>query len=504
VTVLLAAMPAQAAALAPRSRLDGPVAGQYIYDTTGLLTATELRELEASAAQVRQAGAAIVVYLRAQHATYDQTEQDAADLMNRWDVETHPGARDGVVIYLNMQPGNLRHGQVALYAGQTLYNRKLPQAELQRIYSDVMLSLLRNELTASAIAAGLAAITHDLRYGPPPPSALQRVAVWLGRVPFNLLALIFIAWVLLLVRRIPARPAVLTTERLQADPPGDLPPALVGALVTGRIHDAQLEATILDFAHRGLLAIEPVGADKVHVRLLGTRADLSGLSRYEAAIWNALEGAADGDRIITSDQLARVHSLWAPAGSALRSELLQRGWFDPHAGNRRRPLYIAGTAGMTGAVIGIVIAILAAEGWAVFGVVGLLSLGIYACVRGYRIPTTSTEGERAALPWRTYLISLRAGLPLTATDAQLDIALPYAVAMGAAGAITSRHVAATGQGYSPSWFSSRHDEPDSVLHYYPYWVAFHSAMYPSNSSGGAGGFAGGGAAAGGGGAGGGF
>lgn len=41
--------------------------------------------------------------------------------------------------------------------------------------------------------------------------------------------------------------------------PGDLPPAVAGALVKGRIADTQLEATIRGFARRGLLVIEPSG-----------------------------------------------------------------------------------------------------------------------------------------------------------------------------------------------------------------------------------------------------
>jgi uncharacterized membrane protein YgcG len=99
------------------SRSSGPTPGKYIYDTTGLLSSAEVSELETHAAAVHQAGAAVIVYLQVRSASQDQTQQDAAALMNAWDVETAPGRHDGVVMYFNLNPGNLRHGQVAIYAG---------------------------------------------------------------------------------------------------------------------------------------------------------------------------------------------------------------------------------------------------------------------------------------------------------------------------------------------------------------------------------------------------
>jgi uncharacterized membrane protein YgcG len=486
---------------------DSPTPGHAIYDTTGLLTASEVRDLETHAAAVRQAGAAVVVYLRKASESQQETQQDAADLMQRWDVETKHNAYDGVVIFLNLEPGNLRHGQLALYVGAHLLHGKLPQYEVQRIYSDVMLGPLESERTAQGIGDGLDAIAHDLHFGPPAPPLTvqaQRVATWIGRVPFNLLALLFALWVFLLARRAPRRTAVALPESLHADPPGDLPPALAGALAAGHLHEDQLEATILDFAHRGLLVIEPVGKDKVHARLMGTP---TGLTRYEAAVWKALERAADEDHIVTADQLAQVRTTWAPATTALRSELLRRGWYDAHAGERRKPLYIAGSLGILVAVLGLILAIVAGEGWALLGMAVFAVASIVAFVRAARVPDTTAEGERAALLWREYQRSLRAGLPLGASDDQLDVALPYAVAMGVCGAVNSRLVSASATGYSPSWFTPHQDEPNA--HFYPYWMAFHSCMYPrvSGTGGGygdGGGVSAGGAAAGGGGAGGGF
>lgn len=107
-----------------------PVAGKHIYDCTGLLTGAEIENLNAHALAVEQAGAPTVVYLQARDATRDETEQDAIDLMNRWDVQSQSGAHDGFVMFLNLKPSDLRHGQVFLYAGQQHANGSLPPDEL--------------------------------------------------------------------------------------------------------------------------------------------------------------------------------------------------------------------------------------------------------------------------------------------------------------------------------------------------------------------------------------
>src|SRR5260221_636968 len=84
-------------------------------------------------------------------------------LMKRWKVESQPGARDGFVMFFDLQSGNLRHGQVALYAGEKhAQHGNLPLTELTRIRTDVMTPLLANEETAEGIAAGLQMVASDL------------------------------------------------------------------------------------------------------------------------------------------------------------------------------------------------------------------------------------------------------------------------------------------------------------------------------------------------------
>lgn len=469
----------------------GPVTGQHIYDCAGLLTASETSDLEARARAVQDAGAPVVVYLQAKDASYDQTLSDAANLMARWNVESRPGAKDGVVMLLNLKPGDLRHGQVALYAGQTLFNGALPHSELNRIYQDVMLPQLASGKSAAGIGAGLDALATDLRAGGPPaptPPPGQDVARVLGPVPYNalagLLALIALGMGLASERRVRDASPRLTTTPTGA-PPANLAPAVAGALITGKISGQQMEATILDFARRGLLSIEPLDHGKASIQLLG---DGSGLTGYENALWQALASQAGMDGIIPRERMYQVAAGWRPAASALRDELVARGWLDRDVMKKRRPLISVLIICAIMLPLGLTLIGLAQQGWPIIG--GLLSIagGSAALAFLMCIPTVTPEGQRAAQPARDYLAGVGAQTP----DIDANMALPYLIATGQANTYTRWLQAATarpGSGY---------------IALYPYWIVLHSSMAPPAGSGAGMVVGASGAAAGGGGAGGAF
>ncbi|HEU4784895.1 MAG TPA: TPM domain-containing protein [Ktedonobacterales bacterium] len=502
----LAQVGARGVSAASRASCTGPVAGQRIYDCTGLLTPTEIATLESDAAAVDRAGAPTVVYLQARDASADETLQDAFDLMGRWNVESHSGAHDGFVMFFNLTPGNLRHGEVALVAGEKHYQHgNLPQSELDRIRTDVMTPLLKDGHTAEGIAAGLQQVAHDLTYGPPPPPQSQVVSGFLGRLPYNILALLFAGAVGLLYMRTRRQSPLSTAgDGVHIDPlalasPGDLSPALAGALIKGRVSDAQIEATVLDFARRGMLTIEPVSAKKVQMRLTG---DGKGLTGFEQRVWDGLEEQADeSDHTLSGEDLAKVRTGWSAPRAELRRDLTERGWYDPEAASaRRRPLYIAGAVGIALAAVAILLIALSMEGWAVIGMAICLIAGVAALVWGYAIPNTTVEGEIAAAPWRGY----RASVSDRAYEPNLDTDLPYIVSMGLLGKLSSRLKAASERGFSPSWFRAETESDGNrqwgttgMYGFYPYWIVFHSSMSPVSSGGSASGsYSGGGAASG--------
>ena len=280
--------------------------------------------------------------------------------------------------------------------------------------------------------------------------------------------------------------------------PGDLSPALAGALIKGRVSDAQVEATVLDFARRGMLTIEPVSAKKVQMRLLSDGKDLKG---YEQSIWDGLVAQADeGDHTLSGDDLARARLRWSEPRTEVRRELTERGWYDPEAASsRRRPLYIVGVVGLALAAVAILLMVMSKEGWAAIGMVICLLASVAAFIGAYSVPNTTVEGEIAAAPWRGY----RASVSDRAYEPNLDTDLPYIVAMGLLGKLSSRLKAASERGYSPAWFHAENDGQQvatATPGFYPYWIVFHSSMAPVSSGGSAsGGYSGGGAAGGGGG-----
>src|SRR5690606_30765103 len=113
-----------------------PEQDRKVYDRAGLLTAEEMANLEQLAADVEAAGAPVVAFLRAEDSNFDDTLQDGRDLMDAWDVQSAPDARDGVVIFMNLDPDELRRGELALVAGEAHFDGgNLPQYQMDRITS---------------------------------------------------------------------------------------------------------------------------------------------------------------------------------------------------------------------------------------------------------------------------------------------------------------------------------------------------------------------------------
>lgn len=461
---------------------------RHIYDCAGLLTTDEVSALEVKAQAVQRAGAPVVVYLQAKDASHDQTLQDAADLMARWDVESQPGAKDGLVIMLNLKPGDLRHGQVALYSGATLLAGALPQDELSRIYQDVMLPDLEAGQTASGIGAGLDAAATDLRAGHPvtPAPAGQGVARAIGTIPLNIAAalLLLVALGLGLASwrrdRATAEAALVPT----ATPPQALAPAVAGALVSGTVGRPQMEATILDFARRGLLSMEQTSPRQAQIRLLS---DGRGLTGYERALWQSLAAHANSEGVIPAESMYRVTTSWRPAMDALWGMLLDRGWFDRERNKKRAPLIVVMAIGVALALAGVILGALAEQPWPF--IAAAISLIAAGAALGFMlaIPAVTPLGREAGQDARNYFAGLRADLP----GANVGDALPWLVGAGLATAFAQRLRAASSN--SATGFAA----------VYPIWLLAQTSMTPPAASSGA--VAGAvGAAAGGGGAGGAF
>src|SRR5688500_650927 len=131
VLVVLAAAPWQTTIAA--EDFGQPEPGRRVYDRAGILTTAEVERLEERATTTTATGAPTIVYLRRQDADAEETVVDAAELMEAWAVESAPGANDGLVLVLNIDPDDPGRVDVGLWAGATHADGDLPERELERI-----------------------------------------------------------------------------------------------------------------------------------------------------------------------------------------------------------------------------------------------------------------------------------------------------------------------------------------------------------------------------------
>ncbi len=507
-TVPILALLIVASSLFPRQAsaqvLVTPEEGRRVYDTAGIFTSTEMQYLEDAASRVTAAGAPTIVYIRAADRDEDETEQDAADLMEAWSVESSPGAKDGLVLFFNTDPDNLGHGQFALFAGELHFDGgNLPERELERIISDVMTEPIRDDMAAVGLAAGLDAAANSLQFGPPPPpepsefeEASNTLAGWPVGIAAAVVTVLTSVWAW---RGWQARPGASvqpgpTTTNL----PDRLTPAVAGALVTGSISSAQAQATMLDLAARGAISFEPAerGARKNQKLQILLVDDSLLRSDYEREIWNSLESVAAPGGVISAKDMPKLQGRWKTANAVLRHDLESRGWWDPDAGKRRMPYYLGG-AGLAVATVAALVVTIAGE--QPFGAIGVALLGFAALVAfmtGASLPAATESGAAAAAPW----LGLKAGLSearKSTHHVDYDVLLPYIMGMNQFGALQKKLKAASADGFVPLAFRHSLQSDAWTGGFYPYFVFLTVSSSPS-SAGGAGASAGGAAAGGGG------
>lgn len=505
VVLLLAALVA-APRLVAAQEFGQPVAGRHVYDEAGILTPTEVQYLEEATDRVAAAGAPAYVYIQTKQASQDETQQDAADLMAAWAIESSPGAKDGLVVFFNSDPDNPGHGEVALYAGQTLYDGgNLPERELRRIFDDAMRDPMRRGETAVGIAAGLDAAAYSLQNGPPPPdepSQLEKNAGTVARWPLSILgglaALGGLVWA---VGRWNARPASTGKSSPTTELPSRLPPAIAGALVTGEAGPSQAIATVLDLAARGAIAFEPAERGSRRNRKVQILLVDESLARgpYEQELWRTLQRLADPFGVVRANQLSKLPGAWKGAHTELRCEMESRGWWSPASGKQRRPFYLAAAGLLVVSGIAGVVAAIGREPVTIAAIAAMTLAALVCFGLGGMYPPTTAEGAAAAMSWQGLKSGLRASRRSSAA-LDLDALLPYAMAMGEFGSVAKRLKDASATGYVPLAFRQSLHADDWAGGFYPYFTSFTAASNPSSS--GAGSASASGAAAGGGGAGG--
>ncbi|HZG88783.1 MAG TPA: TPM domain-containing protein [Pseudonocardia sp.] len=502
--VALAWLPGGPALAQDAESFDGLEAGRHVYDETGSLGPAQVADLETRIAGVRSAGADVVVWVRALDADSDETFDQVEALQQAWVDQTGADQDTAAAILVNRNPDDPTDARAGIFVGRTFAEGNVPENEQRAIVEDALIPPLRDGDVYASLGAGLDRLGNSIRNGPP-VSAFDRFAASAaaGWLPWTALAVAVagLAGALLLFGR-RSRVEGRTTPEPTTRRPGDLPPALAGALVGGGPTAGVLPAVLLDLAGRGAIAIEAESegngwgsSPKVRVRLLDralVRDDI------ERAVWDRLTELAEGD-VVDSSGLTKLSSSAGPVREAVRAELRGRGWLDPDAHGVQIGLTVIGAVTALAAIAAIVLA--AAGGGPLAAWLGVAALVVAAVAAFWFLavyPTLTKAGQYEAAPWTAYRDGLKRAAADEGARLDLDTALPDAVAMDIGAALGDRLKAATEAGEPLRAFSGG-TSGNAHLATFPWWIAFSTSTAGSMSGTGTvsgGGVGGGGGAAG--------
>ena len=501
VLVALAWLPGTAALAQDAESFVGLESGRHVYDETSSLSPAQVADLETRIADVRTAGADVVVWVRALDADPDETFDQVEALQQAWVQQTGADQDTAAAILVNRAPDDPTDARAGIFVGRTFAEGNVDEDEQRDIVDEALIPPLRDGDVAASLGAALDRLGSSIRFGPPVSAfdvyAASAASTW---VPWTALAVAAagLAGALLLWGR-RARPGRRSAPERTTRRPGDLSPALAGALVSGGPAAGTLPAVLLDLAGRGAVAMEPesegdwVSSPKVRLRLVD-----GGLVRddVERAAWDRLAERAE-DGVVDSDGLAKVAGSPGPVRDAVRAQMRERGWLDARAPAAQVGLM---AIGVVTALAVIAAAVLTGSGGgpavAWVGVAALVVVAVLAFWFLAVFPTLTTKGQEAAAPWLAYREGLKQAAKEERTPLDLDAALPDAVAMGIGDALGDRVESAVEAGEPLRAFGA--GPGNAHLAAFPWWVAFGSTT-GSTSSGSTvsgGGVAGGGGAAG--------
>jgi hypothetical protein len=298
--------------------------------------------------------------------------------------------------------------------------------------------------------------------------------------PLNVMSLLaslaigFIAW-----QAWTARPrAQESSATPSAVPPDDLHPAFAGALASGRVRDSQIEATVLELVRKRAVEIEPdhQQRDKVQLRILDSTLVTNPV---EQTLMELLQRRSREGTVSYRD-LSRLRNEWGRVRASLEREVIERGWLNPSLVQTRLPFVVPGAIGLVLAAATIPGAFVVSSGWPLIGGVIVGIVGSVVLIAGNIVPFTTRAGEEAAVPWRAF----RTGLVTARDDGHdaidLDSAFPYIVSMGMTPGFTRYLRRASQSGYIPTWIGPRPLVQEWPEGWYTYWLAFHTALGPTD------------------------
>jgi uncharacterized membrane protein YgcG len=310
----------------------------------------------------------------------------------------------------------------------------------------------------------------------------KRVAAFvLPRVGFLLPILTFLLMIVIWSKRGRDDPAVVHAKYV-TEPPSDLKPAIVGALIDERVEVREVVATIVDLARRGFLEItdETEGSwiFKKSKTKLHRRGNIGELEGYEKRLANGL--FRNNEEVVDTDDLKeKFYTYVDPICADIYEEVTTRGFFasDPKtARSRWKILGFVILFGLGG--LGILMSFTGVPGSNWFATGGIVS-AIVVLAFARSMPQRTSVGAQEQRKWeafRNYLQDLVRYQDLATARATFEAYLPYAIAFGVEKDWVRRFEELRLP--APTW-------------YHPMWVPTHGAGPVSADSGAPGGLPGG-------------
>ncbi|MEJ5944738.1 TPM domain-containing protein [Pseudokineococcus basanitobsidens] len=461
------------------------------------MSPTQTDALEQQLAAVEAStGADVVALVRTLDATPEETLDQVEALQQAWVATTGADQDTAVAFLVNRSPEDDTDARAGVYVGRTFEEGNVPRGEQEDIVAQALIPPLRDGDVAASLTAGIERLSRSTQDGPP-RSAFQdwSAASAAGWLPWTGAALAVAGAVgALLVHRRRERTDAPELPPVTARP-GDLPPAVAGALAAGSPRPSAVPAVVLDLAARGALAVEPekepgrFSKGTVQLRLLEP-----GLVRddVERAVWDALAEQSEAG-VVTSSGLQKVARGSGDVRDVVRDELRGHGWWDEGAGRARAVLLAVGLVALVLAGGGLAVMIAGSAPLALVAWVPLAVLGVGAMVLLTTYPRLTGDGQAAARPWTAYREGLDEDARAGESDVDLDAVLPDVVALDLTGVWRDRLDEAAEAGALRALTAPGQAPTQAVV---SPWGAFAGAF--ATSSGGAAGVSGVGAGGGGG------
>lgn len=237
-------------------------------------------------------------------------------------------------------------------------------------------------------------------------------------------------------------PRVGPVPEYLAEPPSNVPPAVVGTLLDEQADLRDVISTIVDLAHRGYLVMEEeqkeglfgIGRSRTFT-FKRTDKPLQGLRKFEQRIMSALFGTNRMERSLDSLK-NKFYTVIPQLQNDLYEAVVQDGLFTTKPSTTRGLWSGLGTALFVVALVAGFGGISLAEDIspallclpAAFALVGLMAM-----IVGQHMPAKTRKGAEEAAKWRAfreYLQNLEKYADIQSASQRFDDYLPYAIAFG--------------------------------------------------------------------------